>query len=314
MLAILRCRAGGRESLPLMMDGSVDWNRVTRRLCYMDSALELTRANAWKFVHRMLVHVYYTVVYMSIGWLGLILTNNARECFFDQLFSNFLVGGWFKKSPDLLTASICGRWGLCLTTRVWNSPQESSPRKLSSDPFCDEDLKTARTSYFRVIGKLHGSAGLGIPHRIYRISSWQAMDIVSYAVPSMQEPFLQALFLRLSVAYHVIAMKETETKTTDICQLNDGSPVICGKVLPQSFDNFVVYHSLCNGAIPLIPTTSPIPLAIVCLQIMHRKKISIMNCYLPTNQGTFQTYSINIMRRSDATLPTTWTNTWAKID
>uniref|UniRef100_A0A915PLY5 Piwi domain-containing protein n=1 Tax=Setaria digitata TaxID=48799 RepID=A0A915PLY5_9BILA len=43
--AMLR-RAGGKDRLPTLAGGSVDWNRVTRRLCYMDTELELTRANA----------------------------------------------------------------------------------------------------------------------------------------------------------------------------------------------------------------------------------------------------------------------------
>ncbi|EJW77694.1 hypothetical protein WUBG_11397, partial [Wuchereria bancrofti] len=43
--AMLR-RVGGKERLPTLDGGSVDWNRVTRRLCYMDTELELTRANA----------------------------------------------------------------------------------------------------------------------------------------------------------------------------------------------------------------------------------------------------------------------------
>ncbi|CAG9533854.1 unnamed protein product [Cercopithifilaria johnstoni] len=43
--AMLR-RVGGKERLPTLECGSVDWNRVTRRLCYMDTGLELTRANA----------------------------------------------------------------------------------------------------------------------------------------------------------------------------------------------------------------------------------------------------------------------------
>ncbi|KAK6108755.1 Piwi domain family protein [Brugia pahangi] len=43
--AMLR-RVGGKEGLPTLDGGSIDWNRVTRRLCYMDTELELTRANA----------------------------------------------------------------------------------------------------------------------------------------------------------------------------------------------------------------------------------------------------------------------------
>ncbi|KAL3985659.1 Piwi domain family protein [Acanthocheilonema viteae] len=43
--AMLR-RVGGKERLPILNGGSIDWNRVTRRLCYMDTGLELTRVNA----------------------------------------------------------------------------------------------------------------------------------------------------------------------------------------------------------------------------------------------------------------------------
>ncbi|VDK76322.1 unnamed protein product [Litomosoides sigmodontis] len=43
--AMLR-RVGGKDCLPALHDGSVDWNCVTRRLCYMNTELELTRANA----------------------------------------------------------------------------------------------------------------------------------------------------------------------------------------------------------------------------------------------------------------------------
>lgn len=40
-------RAGGRERLPMLEGGGVDWARVTKRLCYMDTELQLSRTNAW---------------------------------------------------------------------------------------------------------------------------------------------------------------------------------------------------------------------------------------------------------------------------
>nr|AEF32756.1 CSR-1 [Ascaris suum] len=43
--AMLR-RAGGRERLPMLEGGGVDWARVTKRLCYMDTELQLSRTNA----------------------------------------------------------------------------------------------------------------------------------------------------------------------------------------------------------------------------------------------------------------------------
>ncbi|VDM48045.1 unnamed protein product [Toxocara canis] len=40
-------RSGGRDRLPMLQDGGgVDWERVTLRLCYMDSDLQLARTNA----------------------------------------------------------------------------------------------------------------------------------------------------------------------------------------------------------------------------------------------------------------------------
>ncbi|VDM53879.1 unnamed protein product [Angiostrongylus costaricensis] len=86
------------------------------------------------------------------------------------------------------------------------------------------------------------------------------------------------------IKFYVIALQETEIKKTDIRQLNNGTLVIRGEKVPSrnvGGVGFVVHPSivhLVDSYVILFPS-----IAVVRLQLSHQKKVTITNCYSPTD-------------------------------
>ncbi|KAE9414287.1 hypothetical protein Angca_000162, partial [Angiostrongylus cantonensis] len=85
------------------------------------------------------------------------------------------------------------------------------------------------------------------------------------------------------IKFHVIALQETKIKKTDIRQLNNGIFVICGEKVPSrnvGGVGFVVHPSIAH-LVDSYEILSP-RIAVLRLQLSHHKKITITNCYSPT--------------------------------
>ncbi|VDM58431.1 unnamed protein product [Angiostrongylus costaricensis] len=92
--------------------------------------------------------------------------------------------------------------------------------------------------------------------------------------------------------FHVIALQETKIKKTNIRQLNNGTLVIRGEKVPSrnvGGVGFVIHPSIVH-LIDSYVTLSP-RIAVLRLQLSHHKKITIINCYSPTD--TADKYELN---------------------
>ncbi|KAE9413757.1 hypothetical protein Angca_001348, partial [Angiostrongylus cantonensis] len=94
------------------------------------------------------------------------------------------------------------------------------------------------------------------------------------------------------IKFHVIALQETKIKKTDKRQLNNGTFVIRGEKVPSrnvGRVGFVVHPSIVY-LVDSYEILSP-RIAVLRLQISHHKKITIINCYSPTDAA--EEYEIN---------------------
>ncbi|KAE9416271.1 hypothetical protein Angca_005215, partial [Angiostrongylus cantonensis] len=94
------------------------------------------------------------------------------------------------------------------------------------------------------------------------------------------------------IKFHVIALQETKIKKTDIRQLNNGTFVIRGEGVPSrnvGGVGFVVHPSIVH-LVDSYEILSP-RIAVLRLQLSHHKKITIINCYSPTDAA--DEYEIN---------------------
>uniref|UniRef100_A0A0K0CVW6 Nuclear shuttle protein n=1 Tax=Angiostrongylus cantonensis TaxID=6313 RepID=A0A0K0CVW6_ANGCA len=84
--------------------------------------------------------------------------------------------------------------------------------------------------------------------------------------------------------FYVIASQETKIKKIDIRQLNNGSFVIRGEEVPSrnvGGVGFVVHPSIAHFVDSYEIFSHCI--TVLCLQVSHHKKITIINCYSPTD-------------------------------
>ncbi|VDM57450.1 unnamed protein product [Angiostrongylus costaricensis] len=86
------------------------------------------------------------------------------------------------------------------------------------------------------------------------------------------------------IKFHVIALQETKIRKTGIRQLNNGTLVIGGEKVPSRNGGgvgFAVYPSIVH-LVDSYVILSPC-IAVHRLQVSHHKKITIINCYSPTD-------------------------------
>uniref|UniRef100_A0A0K0D472 Uncharacterized protein n=1 Tax=Angiostrongylus cantonensis TaxID=6313 RepID=A0A0K0D472_ANGCA len=86
------------------------------------------------------------------------------------------------------------------------------------------------------------------------------------------------------IKFHVIALQETKIKKTDIRQLNNETFVIRGEKVPSrnvGGVGFVVHPSIVHlvDSCEILSTS----IAVLRLQTSYHKKITITNCYSPTD-------------------------------
>uniref|UniRef100_A0A0K0CYY4 Endo/exonuclease/phosphatase domain-containing protein n=1 Tax=Angiostrongylus cantonensis TaxID=6313 RepID=A0A0K0CYY4_ANGCA len=94
------------------------------------------------------------------------------------------------------------------------------------------------------------------------------------------------------IKFHMIALQETKIKKTNIRQLNNGTLVNCEEKVPSrnvGGVGFVVHPSIVH----LVDSYEILShrIAVLRLQLSHHKKITIINCYSPTDAA--DEYEIN---------------------
>uniref|UniRef100_A0A0K0D2J9 Endo/exonuclease/phosphatase domain-containing protein n=1 Tax=Angiostrongylus cantonensis TaxID=6313 RepID=A0A0K0D2J9_ANGCA len=95
------------------------------------------------------------------------------------------------------------------------------------------------------------------------------------------------------IKFHVIALQKTKIKKTDIRQLNNWTLGICGeKVSSRNVGGvgFVVHPSIVH-LVDSYEILSP-RIAALRLQLLDHKKITIINCYSPTDAA--DEYELNV--------------------